>query len=148
MNQDQRDAHFSQMVEEELAERTVTAIARKNIEFALAHQNDSLEQLKKYLQDCAKKLGRTPTRTEIIAANLLTSASARGKARSRASASGNTAWNTSRSRWKARSCIRQNCASSAKSARQSIEPDAKPSGSSAKQNRQPPRVKAPQSERP
>lgn len=66
MNQNQRDSHFSQMVEEELAERTVTAIARKNIEFALAHQNDSLEQLKKYLQDCAKKLGRTPTRTEII----------------------------------------------------------------------------------
>ena len=66
MNQNQRDAHFSHMVEEELAERTVTAIARKNIEFALAHQNDSLEQLKKYLQDCAKKLGRTPTRTEII----------------------------------------------------------------------------------
>lgn len=55
MNQNQRDAHFSQMVEEELAERTVTAIARKNIEFALAHQNDSLEQLKKYLQGLRKE---------------------------------------------------------------------------------------------
>ena len=66
MNQNQRDTHFSQLAEEELAERTVTAIARKNIEFALAHQNDSLEQLKSYLQDCAKKLGRTPTRTEIV----------------------------------------------------------------------------------
>ena len=81
MNQNQRDAHFSQMVEEELAERTVTAIARKNIEFALAHQNDSLEQLKKYLQDCAKKLGRTPTRTEIIGRSWAPAAQMRGDRR-------------------------------------------------------------------
>ena len=66
MNRNQRDTHFSQLAEEEIAERAAASIARKNIEFALAHQNDSLEQLKSYLQDCTKALGRTPTRTEIV----------------------------------------------------------------------------------
>lgn len=71
MNQNQRDTHFSQLAEEEIAERAAASIARKNIEFALAHQNDSLEQLKSYLQDCTKALGRTPTRTEIVSGEFI-----------------------------------------------------------------------------
>lgn len=71
MNQNEKDANFSQKAEEELAERAVDAIARKNVEFVLAHQNDTPEQLKEILRQSAKKLGHTPTRTELIGGDFI-----------------------------------------------------------------------------
>ena len=66
MNQRKRALHEAEALKRKLAENTASAIAQKNIQFALDHQNDSLVKLKLYLQDCAAALGHTPVRTEII----------------------------------------------------------------------------------
>lgn len=47
----------------ELARRI---IARKNTQFILDHQNDTLEQLSAYLQACMEDIGHSPARVEVI----------------------------------------------------------------------------------
>ena len=66
MNQRKRALHEAEALKRKLAESAASAIAQKNIQFALDHQHDSLVKLKLYLRDCAAALGHTPVRTEII----------------------------------------------------------------------------------
>ena len=47
------------------------AISRKNIEFILAHQHDSREELARYLRQCKKELGHVPAQSEVIGGDLL-----------------------------------------------------------------------------
>lgn len=47
------------------------ALARKHIQFALDHQNDSLEQLAAYLRRCADEIGYLPRKCEIIGGEYL-----------------------------------------------------------------------------
>ena len=54
-----------------LTERTRAAISRRNIEFVLAHQNDSLDELAAYLNRCRQELGHPPARTEIIGGDFI-----------------------------------------------------------------------------
>lgn len=60
-NPDQPDAHTSQILN-----RVKHIIARKNTQFILDHQHDSLEDLSKYLQACMEDIGHPPARVEII----------------------------------------------------------------------------------
>lgn len=46
--------------------RVERIIARKNTQFILDHQNDSLEQLSAYLKACMEDIGHPPSRVEII----------------------------------------------------------------------------------
>ena len=64
--QDNRALH-----ERRMKERTRTAISKRNIEFILAHQNDSLKELAQYLRECKEKLGHVPAQSEIIGGDLL-----------------------------------------------------------------------------
>lgn len=66
MNQRKRALHEAEALKRKLAESAASAIAQKNIQFALDHQHDSLVKLKLYLRGCAAALGHTPVRTEII----------------------------------------------------------------------------------
>ena len=50
----------------QLLSRVKQIIARKNTEFILDHQNDSLEQLSAYLKACMDDIGHPPARVEII----------------------------------------------------------------------------------
>ena len=46
--------------------RAERMIAYQNIQFILAHQNDTLEQLTAYLSACTDKLGHVPAKCEVI----------------------------------------------------------------------------------
>ena len=46
--------------------RVERIIARKNTQFILDHQNDSLEQLSAYLKACMDDIGHPPARVEVI----------------------------------------------------------------------------------
>lgn len=46
--------------------RAERMIAYQNIQFILAHQNDTLEQLTAYLSVCTDKLGHVPAKCEVI----------------------------------------------------------------------------------
>lgn len=46
-------------------------IARKNTQFILDHQNDTLEQLSAYLKACMDDIGHPPTRVEVIGGSFL-----------------------------------------------------------------------------
>lgn len=46
-------------------------IAYKNIQFILAHQNDTLEQLTAYLKACMDELGHAPAKVEVIGGDLI-----------------------------------------------------------------------------
>ena len=50
----------------QLLSRVKQIIARKNTEFILGHQNDSLEQLSAYLKACMDDIGHPPARVEVI----------------------------------------------------------------------------------
>ena len=50
----------------QLLSRVKQIIARKNTEFILGHQNDSLEQLSAYLKACMDAIGHPPARVEVI----------------------------------------------------------------------------------
>ena len=52
----------------ELARRI---IARKNTQFILDHQNDTLEQLSAYLKACMDDIGHPPARVEVIGGSFL-----------------------------------------------------------------------------
>ena len=54
-----------------LLRRAERAIARKNTQFIIDHQNDTLEQLTQYLKDCMQSLGHAPAREEVIGAAYL-----------------------------------------------------------------------------
>ena len=55
----------------QLLSRVKQIIARKNTEFILDHQNDSLEQLSAYLKACMDDIGHPPTRVEVIGGSFL-----------------------------------------------------------------------------
>ena len=50
----------------QLLSRVKQIIARRNTEFILDHQNDSLEQLSAYLKACMEDIGHPPSRVEVI----------------------------------------------------------------------------------
>ena len=51
--------------------RAERMIAYQNIQFILAHQNDTLEQLTAYLSACTDKLGHVPAWTEVLGGDLI-----------------------------------------------------------------------------
>ena len=55
----------------QLLSRVKQIIARKNTEFILDHQNDSLEQLSAYLKACMDDIGHPPARVEVIGGSFL-----------------------------------------------------------------------------
>lgn len=55
----------------QLLSRVKKIIARKNTEFILDHQNDSLEQLSAYLKACMEDIGHPPSRGEVIGGDFL-----------------------------------------------------------------------------
>ena len=46
-------------------------IERKNTQFILEHQNDTLEQLSAYLKACMEDIGHPPARVEVIGGDFL-----------------------------------------------------------------------------
>ena len=50
----------------QLLSRVKQIIARRNTEFILDHQHDTLEQLSAYLKACMEDIGHPPSRVEII----------------------------------------------------------------------------------
>ncbi len=64
--QDNRALH-----EKRLKERVRAAISKRNIEFTLAHQHDSIPELVRYVRQCKEELGHVPARTEIIGGEFL-----------------------------------------------------------------------------
>lgn len=46
-------------------------ITYKNIQFILAHQNDTREQLTAYLKACMEDLGHAPAKVEVIGGDLI-----------------------------------------------------------------------------
>lgn len=54
-----------------LLRRAERAIARKNTQFIIDHQNDTLEDLTVYLKGCMQSLGHVPAREEVIGAAYL-----------------------------------------------------------------------------
>ena len=65
-DQDNRALH-----ERRMKERTRIVVTQKNIEYILAHQHDSREELARYLRQCKKELGHVPAQSEIIGGDLL-----------------------------------------------------------------------------
>ena len=55
----------------QLLSRVKQIIARRNTEFILDHQNDSLEQLSAYLKACMEDIGHPPARVEVIGGDFL-----------------------------------------------------------------------------
>lgn len=49
-----------------LLSRVKYILTRRNTQFILDHQNDSLEELSKYLQACMEDIGHPPARVEVI----------------------------------------------------------------------------------
>lgn len=64
--QDNRALH-----EKRLKERVRAAISKRNIEFTLAHQHDSIPELVRYVRQCKEELGHVPARAEIIGGEFL-----------------------------------------------------------------------------
>lgn len=67
--------------EKKMNEVTRVEISRQNIEFILAHQDDSPEELAKYLRRCQAELGHVPAQSEILGGDLLALRFARGATR-------------------------------------------------------------------
>ena len=65
-DQDNRELH-----ELRIKERTRIVVTQKNIEYILAHQHDSREELARYLRQCKKELGHVPAQSEVIGGDLL-----------------------------------------------------------------------------
>ena len=65
-DQDNRALH-----ERRMKERTRIVVTQKNIEYILAHQHDSREELARYLRQCKKELGHIPAQSEVISGDLL-----------------------------------------------------------------------------
>ena len=65
-DQDNRALH-----ERRMKEHTRVVVTQKNIEYILAHQHDSLEELARYLRQCRTELGHIPAQSEVIGGDLL-----------------------------------------------------------------------------
>ena len=65
-DQDNRALH-----ERRMKERTRIVVTQKNIEYILAHQHDSREELARYLRQCKKELGHIPAQSEVNGGDLL-----------------------------------------------------------------------------
>ena len=61
-----RDRDNQALHDKRMNESVRVAISRKNIEFILAHQHDSREELARYLRQCKKELGHIPAQSEVI----------------------------------------------------------------------------------
>ena len=66
-----RDRDNQALHDKRMNESVRVAISRKNIEFILAHQHDSREELARYLRQCKKELGHVPAQSEVIGGELL-----------------------------------------------------------------------------
>ena len=66
-----RDRDNQALHDKSMNESVRVAISRKNIEFILAHQHDSREELARYLRQCKKELGHIPAQSEVIGGDLL-----------------------------------------------------------------------------
>ena len=56
---------------QQILHRVKHKIIRKNTQFILEHQNDSLEQLSAYLKACMDDIGHPPARVEVIGGDFL-----------------------------------------------------------------------------
>ena len=65
-DQDNRALH-----ERRMKECTRIVVTQKNIEYILAHQHDSREELARYLRQCKEELGHVPAQSEVIGGDLL-----------------------------------------------------------------------------
>lgn len=54
-----------------ITRRTESELAKRNVEFVLAHQNDTPAELAAYLRRCRQELGHVPMRTEIIGGDFI-----------------------------------------------------------------------------
>lgn len=66
-----RDRDNRALHERRMKERTRIVVTQKNIEYILAHQHDSREELARYLRQCKKELGHVPAQSEVIGGDLL-----------------------------------------------------------------------------
>ena len=66
-----RDRDNQALHEKKMHESVRMAVSRQNIEFILAHQHDSREELARYLRQCKKELGHIPAQSEVIGGDLL-----------------------------------------------------------------------------
>ena len=66
-----RDRDNQALHEKKMNESVRMAVSRQNIEFILAHQHDSREELARYLRQCKKELGHVPAQSEVIGGDLL-----------------------------------------------------------------------------
>ena len=66
-----RDRDNQALHEKKMNESVRMAVSRQNIEFILAHQHDSREELARYLRQCKKELGHIPAQSEVIGGDLL-----------------------------------------------------------------------------
>ena len=63
--------NWQENLDPQLLSRVKQIIARRNTEFILDHQNDSLEQLSAYLKACMEDIGHPPARVEVIGGDFL-----------------------------------------------------------------------------
>ena len=66
-----RDRDNQALHEKKMNESVRMAVSRQNIEFILAHQHDSREELARYLRQCKEELGHVPAQSEVIGGDLL-----------------------------------------------------------------------------
>lgn len=66
-----RDRDNQALHEKKMNESVRMAVSQQNIEFILAHQHDSREELARYLRQCKKELGHVPAQSEVIGGDLL-----------------------------------------------------------------------------
>ena len=66
-----RDQDNQALHERRMKERTRIVVTQKNIEYILAHQHDSREELARYLRQCKEELGHVPAQSEVIGGDLL-----------------------------------------------------------------------------
>lgn len=67
-----RDRNNQALHEKKMNESVRMAVSRQNIEFILAHQHDSAEELSSYLRKCKEELGHVPAQAEVLGGELLT----------------------------------------------------------------------------
>ena len=67
-----RDRDNRALHEKKMNESVRLAVFRQNIDFILAHQNDSPEELSRYLRNCKYELGHIPAQSEVLGGELLT----------------------------------------------------------------------------
>ena len=66
-----RDRDNQALHEKKMNESVRMAVSRQNIEFILAHQHDSAEELSSYLHKCKEGLGHVPVQAEVLGGELL-----------------------------------------------------------------------------